>query len=150
MKTLKYTVLFSVFLLFAACPEIDYKRDFKFSNNSSIEVYVYLGIVGKELGGSLYPDTTIAKVKSGIPFKKGEKRTYSYNGKHLLVDTLCLFIFDAFIFNTFDWDNIKNEYKILKRYDLSLKDFENLKYEVSYPPTEAMKDMKMYPPYGSE
>ena len=47
------------------------------------------------------------------------------------------------IFNT-----IRIGYKILQRYDLTGKDF--AKYKISYPPTEEMKDIKMYPPYKKE
>ncbi|GHT56308.1 hypothetical protein AGMMS50233_07830 [Endomicrobiia bacterium] len=36
---------------------------------------------------------------------------------------------------------------ILQRYDINLQDMINLNWEISYPPTEAMKDITMYPPY---
>ena len=147
MKLLKFIILLSIFMALVACPEKSEKNDkraFRFSNNSDVDVYIYLGEVGRELGGTLYPDTAIAELRCGIPFKQREIRTYGYRG----IDTMSLFIFDAGVFDAYSWDEIKNDYKILKRYDLSLQDIKKLNHIILYPPTEAMKDMKMYPPYG--
>ena len=44
-------------------------------------------------------------------------------------------------------DSIRYHYVILKRYDLSKKDLQKLNWNIAYPPIEAMKDIKMYPPY---
>jgi hypothetical protein len=55
--------------------------------------------------------------------------------------------------NKYSWEEIQRDYKVLRRYDLSVEDF-NLLYkkngdsEILYPPDERMKYMKMYPPYG--
>ena len=149
MKQLKFVVSLFTFLTFMACPYLDYQKSFIFSNNSDRDVYIYLGVASRELGGSLYPDTAIAEVKCGEPYKKGDSRQYCYNYENDL-DTLCLFIFDADTFNTYSWEEIKYGYKILQRYDISHENIKNLKFNISYPPTGAMKNMKMYPPYGSE
>jgi len=149
MKQLRISALLLLLLTFVACP-MDYDQNFRFSNNSTVDVYIYLGIVDRDLGGSLYPDTAIARVKCGVPFKQGESRLYSYSSAKEDVwrkNTLCLFIFDADTFNTHSWDEIKNGYKILRRYDISPENIETFKYKISYPPDERMKNMKMYPPY---
>jgi len=44
-------------------------------------------------------------------------------------------------------ETIREEYKVLKRYDLSIEDIQLLNYEIPYPPTEVMRGMRMYPPY---
>ncbi len=62
-------------------------------------------------------------------------------------DTLMIYFFDAQLIENIPWDIIANEYKILKRYDLSLKDLINHNWTISYPPNENMKNIKMYPPY---
>ena len=45
------------------------------------------------------------------------------------------------------WEGIRNDYDILVRYDLTYDDLKALKDTIPFPPTEKMKDMKMYPPY---
>jgi hypothetical protein len=66
------------------------------------------------------------------------------NGTQGLLDTLLIYVFDAEAI-----EKPSAEYKILSRYDLSLKDLQQLGWRLTYPPTEAMKHMKMYPPYGT-
>jgi hypothetical protein len=143
----KSVILLLLLVVITACPELDYKHSFKFTNNSISDVFVYLGVVSKELGGSLYPDTSIAEVRCGISFRKNESSYYSYNREYQASDTLCLFVFDADTFNLYNWDEIKAEYKVLRRYDLSLNDFQRLNWQIYYPPNEAMREVKMYPPY---
>jgi len=143
MKQLKIIVLLFALMTLTACPNLDYKKQFRFSNNSDVDVYIYMG-------RGLYPDTTIwGEVKVGVPFKQGETRYYSYNYENDL-DTLCLFIFDADTFNMYEWEEIKNDYKILQRYDMTYEYIKALKYHITYPPDERMKDIKMFPPHIAE
>ena len=44
------------------------------------------------------------------------------------------------------WE-IEDYEDVLVRYDLKREDLERLHWTISYPPTEAMKDIHMYPPY---
>ena len=143
MKVLKFIVLLFVLLMFSACPW-EYRQSFRFHNNSTRDVYIQLNMQTMSL------DTTITRVKLGVPIKQGTSFSYGYDsGKEdIWVDTLSLFIFDADTFNMYSWEEIKSGYKILQRYDISPENIKALKYNISYPPTEAMKNMKMYPPYG--
>lgn len=111
--------------------------------------------------GSLeYPDTTIHfnNPSLGNPHNivsKNEinkvalkmKDTYERGIFAAGIDTIQIFIFDYILTNEISWEEIKNNYKVLYRYDLSLQDLQKLNWTIYYPPTEAMKDMKMYPPY---
>ena len=63
-------------------------------------------------------------------------------------DTMMIYIFDAEVLETEEWSDVIHDYKVLIRYDLSQNDLKYLDWKVTYPPTEAMKDMKMYPSYG--
>jgi hypothetical protein len=123
-------------------------ESFRFYNNSSHDVYAYLGEAPRKSGGSLYPDTMVMEVNAGILFESGAKRTYSYR-KNPSTDTLCFFIFDADTINQYSWDEIKSGYKILQRYDLVVTDeaMHKLKFIITYPPTEEMKYINMFPPY---
>lgn len=59
-----------------------------------------------------------------------------------------VYVFDEEILASTPWDTIGKYYMILRRYDLTLGDLKMLNWEISYPPTEEMKNVKMYPPYG--
>ena len=65
-------------------------------------------------------------------------------------DTVYVYVFDAAVVDNTSWDIVAKDYLVLKRYDLSLEDLQRLNWQVTYPPTEAMKDVKQYPPYESE
>ena len=62
-------------------------------------------------------------------------------------DTMSFFFFDYEIFSSLDWEEIRDNRRFLKRYDFSLEDLKRLNWTVTYPPTEAMKDIKQFPPY---
>jgi len=64
-------------------------------------------------------------------------------------DTLSIFFFDKDTIERYSWEEIRSEYKILCRYDVSAQDIKRHNYTFSYPPDESMKDIKMYPPYGA-
>ncbi len=147
MKQLRFISLLSIFPILVACLVMDYDQSFRFTNNSDSDVYIYLGVVDRSLGGTLYPDTAVSEIRAGVLFKRGESRHYSYSSakEDIWVDTLSLFIFDADVFDTYSWEEIKNDYKVLKRYDLSPQDLRQLNYIIHYLPTEEMKNIKMYP-----
>ena len=118
-----------------------------------------------------YPDTTFAvnyvfdpfyndkkdtanKTQWAKPFQKcityvGRHSTWESNFKYEN-DTVMIFIFDGDVIGNVDWEIVKKDYLILQRYDLSLQDLQKLNWKVDYPPTEAMKEMKMYPSYQGE
>ncbi len=87
-----------------------------------------------------YPDTSLS---NAIPRLKlvypGE---YSYNDsrqsyeevfKGLPADTLSIFFFSVDTLAKYNWQEIRNGYKVLKRADLSLQDLESNNYTISYP-----------------
>jgi len=148
MKKIKLILLLFTLLALTACPKVDYKHDFMFINNAGHDIYVYLKVPYE--GDFIYPDTTIAYVRCGALFKSGASFAYTYNYRENEMDTLILFIFDADVFNTYSWEEIRDEYKILQRYDIKFGSIKALEYNISYPPDERMKNMKMYPPYRSE
>ena len=44
-------------------------------------------------------------------------------------------------------DTLRKYVPVVQRYHLTIKDLERLHWTVSYPPTEDMKDVNMWPPY---
>lgn len=61
-------------------------------------------------------------------------------------DTLMIYVFDA---EVLERNQRYNYDAVLQRLDVSLKDLQRLNWIITYPPTEAMKDIKMYPPYDT-
>jgi len=127
--------------------------------NDTLGVYFALGHDGQ----TVYPDTTLpvdinkAHIMVASPHKKQsllvyDPRPYEDVIKSLPKDTLSIFIINIDTLFKYDWDVIIRDYKILRRYDLSLPDirclFVNSTPVIPYPPDERMKNMKMYPPYG--
>jgi replication initiation and membrane attachment protein DnaB len=132
-------------------------------NHSDISTLLYFPLIGME--GGIYPDTTIGfeKKNVGYPTKPG-KRAYAGISNISLEDwiltfpkdTVSIYIFSQDIVDKYDWSEIQSNYKILQRYDLSIKDFEKLSDTksgvpiITYPPTKEMKDMKMWPSYENK
>lgn len=59
----------------------------------------------------------------------------------------CAFFLDKDVVDNVPWETVREDYMILQRYDLSIADLEKLNWTIYYQPTEAMKDIYMYPPY---
>lgn len=128
------------------------------ANNSDRFLYCYINNSWPGVGPT-YPDTTLwgqtthgytlieprsRQIFETLLGTKGEV-TFGHIG-----DTISFAIFDADTIAAYPWDVINREYKIVRRYDLSIHDLQKLDYTLYYPPNESMRDMKMYPPYGSD
>lgn len=117
-------------------------------NNTSKLIRPYLGT------NPAFPDTTLpikkpgsVKVGSALKFDFTSQIPWSNIISELPADTLSIYLFDDNIFSSDDWADIRENYKILMRYDLSIEDLERLNWKVTYPPSENMKDIKQFPPY---
>lgn len=126
-------------------------------------------LIGNLISEIKYPDTTlthiirkenVVKVPCTGQTEEGACNTFLSIEqrwpdwvKALPLDTFSLFLFDTDTLMHYSLEEIITEYKILQRYDLSSDDMIKLldgqkRVIIPYPPTEVMKDMKMYPPYG--
>jgi len=141
--------MFILLIILSACPEdvLD-KGGFDFYNYSSSDVDLYLGLAKRENGGTLYPDTMISRdsVAIGPILKNGGYYYYQYN-KYKSSDILCLYIFNSDTLRKYSWEEIKEGYKVLRRYDLNVNYLKEIDYKVCYPPSENMENIQMYPPY---
>jgi hypothetical protein len=90
-------------------------------------------------GGFTYPDTSIGEIPSGEDVRPNSQRVFGIQGKweelftELPADTFMIFIFDADTLKQVPWERVRAEYKILKRYDLSLQDLIGRDWKVVYP-----------------
>jgi len=160
---MKILIMLSFFIpmlvLLTACP-MERDRDLlTVYNNADHSISFFLAdYYSEQFGDPTYPDTTLSIYREGLIFPCAVKDKPTWNEispledtyKRFKTDTLCFFIFDTDTLNKYDWTTIRNDYKILQRYDLSLQDFIRLKRIITYPPDERMKDIKMWPPYGSK
>ena len=124
----------------------------RFSNNTSKALY----IMDYPLA-HYFPDPfDITNLPRGYKVNSGEQ-----NNRKMRVHDECLeiyiknsmgtvfvYVFDAEIIENTEWKVVKRDYLVLKRYDVSLKDLQQLDWTITYPPDERMKDIKQWPPYG--
>ena len=129
------------------------------NNKSKFIISFYIPLIG--MHGGIYPDTTITFDKKNVGYSTEPENVAHAGISNISIerwvhsfpkDTVSIFIFNKEILDNYSWDKIQQEYNILQRYDLSLEDFKKLSNKndipiISYPPTEDMKDVKMYPPY---
>ncbi|MBN2746841.1 MAG: hypothetical protein JXR34_08950 [Bacteroidales bacterium] len=118
---------------------MDKSDSIEINNNSSYSIGCYFGLGGKN--GTLYPDTTLPYSDNYIikEIKPNSKFVYEVGLEwdeifaNIPKDTMCLFFFDTDTLNTYGWSTLRNEYKILKRMDLSLLDIKQLNRTINYP-----------------
>ena len=124
--------------------------DLEIHNNTDKTINIYFAD-----GETYYPDTLLPEANKRLKEAKLNKTHYETSMvqwgkilKKLPKDTLSIFIFSTDTLNKYSWKEVRRDYKILRRYDLSIQDLELLDYKVYYPPTPTMSRMKMYPKYG--
>ncbi len=140
---------------FNRCEKIamDIRYAVTLENNADHSIGCCFALGGKFF--TLYPDTTLPQTGRYIPKEiRPNSRFYKDSGlkwkevyAQLAQDTMSVFIFHTDTLNKYPWEKIRDDYMILKRYDLSLEDLERCDYLLTYPPNEQLKGVKMYPPY---
>ena len=143
---MKLILCFFIIILIIGCDDSksdDYNVYVK--NASGQDIYACCGY--------FYPDTTFQRYIYKPEIKNNSKNiALPYNRVFVLrpeirEDTLSVFIISSDAMEKCSWNDIASDYNILCRYDLSSQDILQLDYTIPYPPSPAMKDMKMYPPY---
>ena len=147
--------------------EFNYERfDVYIENSASHAIGFYAGAYTPAYPQYLYPDTlwpgseyweTISDNVLNLP--QGGRRVLfsSRSGVNMNIDafydwlprdTVSIYVFHTDTLRKYGWDGVREEYRVLQRYDLGWLDMKILNNNVPYPPTDTMKTMKMYPPYG--
>jgi len=150
MKTI---ILFFTILLFNGCEclYMDHIETIILDNNSGNRLYYHVGYNSSPI---IYPNTSLplnendlilSSITTNVFF--GNSTKWEDRIKELPLDTLSIYFFHPNTLSTYSWEEIRTDYKILKRYDLSIQDLELLNFKVSYPPTSEMADIKQYPPF---
>lgn len=135
MKSMVKLLICLFFLLsVSTCKEPPFDRVYRFSVENKSNTLIYF-LVSYNYPDTIIPDT-YNKIKGVSP---GSKTSYDSDKKweevfeELPADTLSIFIFDGDTISACDWQTVRNNYKILKRYDISLDDLNNNKGIITYP-----------------
>jgi len=125
-------VVLLVVLCSASCEKlVDHAYIIKIQNNSQDTIQFY--------GSYTYPDTMIDVIKPRLKMVYPSKYSSLDSDKdwdEVLVapkDTLSIFIFSKDTVDKYNWEKIRSDYNILKRYDLSLNDLQRMNWTITYP-----------------
>ena len=160
MKNIIKLLLVSLTCMATACVSKESENchlAIEFSNNSDMTLYV------KDDSFYLVDSPDPFDIRKRSYFHPGQKNIKSHSvSKDAIssrncweysfrsaIEMLYIYVFDAAVVENTPWEVIARDYLVLKRYDLSLEDLQKLDWRVTYPPTDAMKDIKQYPPYGN-
>lgn len=158
--TIVLLVLFCVFMANSCVMKEDenHHRTIEVINNSEKAIYTNLGMSYPdtlfEVGVPSSSEPSIYKVvphernRSALNMARVYWETIFKDGSQIPSDTLMVYIYDAELMDSKTFDHIYNT--VIQRYDLSLQDLQWLNWKISYPPSEEMKNIKMYPPYKKE
>lgn len=138
-------------LIFLGCP-MDKRYALYLDNHSDQVVDIFINNFRPGIDPT-YPDTNLIQSIGVVNGINPKRRTFFIDGSlpwsnHGGDDTLSFVIVSVDTLNKYSWDEIRSSYNILQRYDLSRSDLRLLDATIHYPPTEAMRNMKMYPAYG--
>lgn len=143
MKPIINFLLPYLVVLFASCERDNCHETIMFKNNSLKPVYI--------TAEDSYPDTLFFQHYSGLVHNshtqkvepnsintEGLRTTPScwenvINGARITSDTLMIYVFDADDIENLSWTEVTQNYLVLKRYDLSLSDLEEMNWTITYP-----------------
>lgn len=107
----------------------DHVYSIKIQNNTTDTIQFYASYV--------YPDTTIINEKPRLKMAYPSKYSYLDSKEKwediLPSDTISIYILSKDTVDKYSWDLIRSGNRILKRYDLSVKDLEKQNWIVTYP-----------------
>lgn len=138
----KILIAFNSFLLlFSSSCEKPFFAEVFYSirviNNSPSSIRVLLAIDKAE---KQYLDTTLPFTKPALikvePTKTGyfdTKTTWEENLEKLPADTLSIFFIENSVYEHTNWEEIRLNYQILKRLDLSIEDLKSTNFIINYP-----------------
>lgn len=110
-------------------------------NNTSDTICVFT-----TKGNDTVPD--VSDLQNAFPIANTEKdQIFAFDESPQKLNVVQIYVMDKDTLERYGLKKIIRDYQIMLRYSLSGHDILNLNYTIPYPPSAAMKDMKMYPPY---
>lgn len=153
-----FSLILLLILVYSCCLPSEYV--FSLENNSDHNIGDYLSLI--------YPDTSLPQDDKLVNKERDWERfgpaplyeTLTHLSSEQAIihkmnpnDTVSIFIFHTDTLKMYPWETIRDDYKILVRYDLSADDINSMPrdsyhgYLIPFPPSPQMENMHMYPPY---
>ena len=158
------TTIFRVLLCLTFCGCETWMEDHigrtivNFQNNAEYEISVCSALIPPyDSSVIMYPDTSLPlQMPRVVNIRTGDYQTI-FDARTDLgdvyaqyrTDTISLYVFSTELLSTVGWDSLRTTYSVLQRYDICLNDFRLLHHYPTFPPTEEMRNIKMWPPYGT-
>ncbi len=132
-KMVLLVIIITVTLCLNSCDEpwwfADRVYSLKVENTSIDTIMVYPSFT--------YPDTSLVNQKPRLQTVRPNGSTFIDSKKKwediLPMDTLSIFALSKETIDTYRWEEIRSDYKILKRYDLSIEDMKNNSWTIRFP-----------------
>ena len=140
MKKILIITFIPLLLISSNCND-DFKGKYdyrlKIRNDSKQNIYFDIGFdypdTSLNFGNPINNKNTLYVTMNNEQTIRSSTRWEYLFSDYLPSDTLMLFVFDAKAIESTAWDTIQKKYLILKRYDLSLYDLEDLNWTITYP-----------------
>ena len=132
-KKIVYVLALLVFLTLLGCPDDDRLKYYGvwISNNSDQDITSYIAC---DINcDRVYPDTTISLNCRSVNIKSKAYFKYGFSTRMHTCDTLSVYIFSTDTISKYGWEKVRDDYLILKRFDLSWDDIKRMEWEVSFP-----------------
>ena len=167
-KIISISFMLIVCLLFSGCDGYlkDIRYDLTFENNADYSISIYSLLIPPYYLANpiVYPDTSLPIRKPLLNMEEIRPhgfRVYGFLSEDYPsiyeiynTDTISFFVFSTDSLDLLGWNSVRNSYNVLQRYDISVNEYvslyNNLKWDFPcFPPSQEMRDMKMWPPYGT-
>ena len=142
--------------MLTGCPENldDPNIEFDYWNQSEEEIFIICAINQDSIQ---CPDTLLSEINWMVDYPDlgvvlGAKSFKLKGFSPPACDTARIFIINMDTINKYGWNEVRDSYKILHRYDLNLNYLRKLDYNIIYPPTDLMRRyVNIYTPeYANE
>jgi hypothetical protein len=118
-------------------------------NNSNQAIYYYAEYILPDTMLSINKPRWLGKVNPGGKDEFYDNDVNDEKFKRMENERITLFVLDKNVVDTYEWEYIRENNMILRRYEFLIKElYADNGRNVFYPPDERMKDIRMYPPYG--
>ncbi len=125
------SLLFGLFIFSCEIDPWDFRLKIKNNSNKSIFYSNSYNFPDTSFDYNPYYSPEFFKIISGGIVS--DRIRGNWDDKFKSLDTLIIFIYDEETLRTYPWDTVRENYLILKRYELSYKELNDLNWTINYP-----------------
>lgn len=165
-KLTVFLIVLSMLLMSKACVKEDenHHKSIVVINNSEKAIYAYFGFSYPDTSAlTTIPSSSVSSIYKVEPHQRNNTALVMRSfweivfkdGRRIPSDTVMVFILDGEKVEKYNATKVhvstaQADDMLLQRYDLSLQDLQKMDFHLSYPPNDAMRNVKMYPAYGKK